>query len=680
MKRTDKEILEMLGKELEKSTESVEVPLKLRKESVVAMLKNSEKEEKDFSAKTGNNSKIIAMRRIVSIAAVFVVVVVAALFMRNGGVRVIKADTFYKGYERVEPVKSARSYEDVEKAVQEILNQQKENNKKPQTDSTEPDSANQSTTQGVIDRIIGNYSGDSEENMTYTAEPKGPEAPQGVITYSESTADIVKTDGKYIYIVKTGIDSQTGGTVEQIKIVKADPAAEMQVASTIVLADGANAGVVDECIEIHLKDNRLIAIMNSYTYSMDNAAAYNRASTVAVYYDISNPSAPVKIREHKQEGSYVSSGFNKNKLCLVTNVSLSAVIANNSEKIETIIPSFSVDGVSTKLTADEVFIAQNYPEASFLFITVTDVSDLKKPVGRLAVLGSGKDVYCLENTVAVARGFTSEETKPEVKSLTEIYRFETGGSEIAFAGSFVANGSLSGGISIDEENGNIKLLTYDAGANNFYILNKKMEYVSGLTGIFPNEKVKSIKYIGSNAYFVAGDDNEKTVIVDISDPSKPKAAGNISTEGFSQELYAVSDTALLGIGSAENGSVRISLFDVSNPNNPEAVSEYILEGSFSLPSVDDGRCVLLDSEKMLFGIPVVNHTAATDTDISAYILFNVADGKITPVGTYNHDTSCTGDAAVRGLCVGNTLYTVSGEKVAAFDIEKCTLIASQTVQ
>lgn len=669
MKKTDMEILDMLRTELEKSSESIEVPLKLRKENIVEMLKNSKSDEKDFSAKTGTNNKIVVLRRLTAVAAVLVVVVVAALFMRTGGVRVIKTETFYKGYESVEPVKSARSYEDVEKAVLKILDNKSES-KKPQTDSTKPNGQSQSVTKGA-----------SDEKIEFTAEPAKPAVAQGVVSYGDFTADIVKTDGNYLYIVTTGVDSKTGGSVEQIKIVKAAPAENMQVVSTIVLADGAKAGVVDECIEIYLKNNRLIALMNSYTYSMDGSAAYGSTSTVAVHYDISDPSAPVKLREHRQGGSYVSSGFYENRLCLVTHVSISAAAAKAADGAE-IIPSFSVDGTAAQLTAEEVFIAVNDPEASFLFITVTDTSDLSKPVGRLAVLGSGKEVYCLEHTVAVARGFVSVESdsKAEHKTLTEIYRFEISGSEIKFTGSCVIKGSLAGGISADKESGNLKFLACESGSNNFYVLNEKMEFVSGLTGIFPNEQIKSIKYIGSNAYFVAGDDNEKTVIVDISDPSKPKAAGNISTDGFSQELYAVSDTALLGVCSDEDGSASIVLFDVTNPNSPEAVSSYVLEGEVALPSAGDGRCVLLDSEKMLFGIPVVSRNPATDAEISAYILFNVADGSITPVGTYNHDTSFTGDAAVRGICIGGTLYTVSGERVVAFDIENSTLISSQLIR
>ena len=69
----------------------------------------------------------------------------------------------------------------------------------------------------------------------------------------------------------------------------------MQVVSTIVLSDGASASTVDECIEIYLKNNKLIALLNRYSYSLGGTAGYDKISTVAVYYDISDPSSPKNL-------------------------------------------------------------------------------------------------------------------------------------------------------------------------------------------------------------------------------------------------------------------------------------------------------------------------------------------------------------------------------------------------
>ncbi len=687
MKKTDKQTMDMLREELAKSSETAKVPLRLQKESVVTMLKSSDKNEKDFSLKTGNKRNIVVLRRITAAAAVIAVVIIAALYVNSGGVKIIKTDSFYKGYESVEPVKNARSYEDIEKAVREILGSKSSDSKNRKPGEGDVKSPTDSVTKGVVDRLIEGYSeyvaqsklpSDSDK---YTAETM-PAAAEGVVSYGDFRADIVKTDGEYLYIVTTGVDEKTGTTLEQIKIVKAVPAEQMQVVSTLVLSNGADSSTVDECIEIYLKNNKLIALLNRYSYSMSGSAAFDSVSTVAVHYDISDPTAPKKLREHIQDGRYVTSGLYENSLSLVTEKSIPAVSAKADLEASGVIPSYSIDGSVTKLSAEEIFIAVNDPEASYLFITVTDITDYQAPVGKLAVLGCGKEIYCSAHTVAVARGFVSVDADKngEHSSLTEIYRFNITGSSIAFSGSYIVKGSLAGGISVDEKSGYLRAATAESGSNSFYILNEKMEFVSGLTGILPGDKIKSVKHIGSNAYFVAGGENEETVIIDISDPSKPVAAGTISTEGFSKELYEISGTALLGIGAVTEDTINISLFDVSDPENPKNASVYTLEGDFSLLSEADSRSVMLDTDKKIFGLPIVNRNPSAGTEISAYILFDVSEGVISPIGTYNHDTSYTGDAAVRGTCIDGTLYTVSGERVVAFSVEDCTVISSQAIR
>ncbi len=684
MNKTDKQTLDMLREEFAKSSETAKVPLRLQKESVVTMLKNGDTKTKDFSSETGNKrNNIVVLRRFAAAAAVIAVVIMTALYVNSGGVKVIKTDSFYKGYEAMEPVKNAKSYKDVEKAVQEILINKTAEATKPSVSETDGEKQTDSEIKGVVDSLIEGYSeyvaqaNSPEKVIEYEAEEQSLVS-QGVVFNGDFNADIVKTDGKYLYIVTTAVDEKTGATVEQIKIVKAAPAEEMQVVSTLVLSDGVNASIVDECIEIYLKNNKLIALINRYSYALSGTKASDKTATVAVYYDISDPASPKKLREHVQEGGYVTSGLYENRLNLVTEKS----IPSTASQADGVIPSYSINGEEFKLNAEDIFIAVNDPEASYLFITVTDISDLKAPVGRLAVLGSGKEIYCSAQTIAVARGFVSKEPDENGvhDTLTEIYRFNINGSSVEFSGSYIVNGSLAGRISVDEKSGYLKAATTLTDSANIYILSEKMEFVSGLTGILNNKKIKSVKFIGGNAYFVAADEKEETVIIDLSDPTKPSVAGSISTEGFSQELYSVSPSTLLGISTTADNTTGILLLDVSDPKKPKSTSVYKLEGDFVIPSQADSRCIWLDTEKNLFGIPVINKNPSAGKDISAYILFDVADGAITPVGTYNHDTAYTGDAAVRAVCIGQNLYTVSGERVVAFSIDECTVISSQAIR
>ena len=196
MKKTDKQTLDMLREELAKSSETAKVPLRLQKESVVTMLK-SDADEKDFSSKTGNKKNIVVLRRITAAAAMIAVVIVAALFVNSGGVKVIKTDTFYKSYESVEPVKNAKSYEDIEKAVREILNNKSTESKKPHSGNDNAQALTNAVTKGVVDRLIEGYS----EYVAQANLPEGPEyaaeevpaVAQGVVSYGDFKADIVKT-------------------------------------------------------------------------------------------------------------------------------------------------------------------------------------------------------------------------------------------------------------------------------------------------------------------------------------------------------------------------------------------------------------------------------------------------------------------------------------------------------
>lgn len=76
---------------------------------------------------------------------------------------------------------------------------------------------------------------------------------------------------------------------------------------------------------------------------------------------------------------------------------------------------------------------------------------------------------------------------------------------------------------------------------------------------------------------------------------------------------------------------------------------------------------MLAAEEEIFGIPVLKADKENGTEISAYVIFDVSGGKIAPLGTYNHDLSYIGDAAVRGTFIEDILYTVSGKKIVSFD-------------
>ena len=680
MRKKDKQTIEMLREEFSKQSDGINVPLKLQKQSVVKMLRDSEgKEIKDFSGETGanKNSNIIGLRKLTAIAAMLAVIVGCALFMRyESGVMVIPSD--YSGRSGV-LVKSAESYEEIERTVEKILGKEEKPSGKPEN---EADKNNVSTTQqNIIDRFFG---GKSAAEDSYKSEKTDVEnvVVEKVEAISKIEADIVRTDGTYIYVAAKGVNAETGTSVEQIKIVKAVPANEMSIAATINLSDTGSASEVDDCFEIYLEGNKLIALMNRYSYTLSDSNAYDKLSAVAVYYDITDPTSPVKIREHVQDGKYVSSGITGENLCLVTAKSLSAASAEAEA-----IPSYSVNGEVNVPKAGNIFIAVNDPEASYLFVTSTNISDFTDDVDCLAVLGSGKTVSCSSDAIVFTRGFVSVDADEEGnrKTLTEIYRFDFGEDSIGFAGSYVVDGSVIGNIYFNPVSGGTVIASKSVASTGVYVLNEKMELVGKLEGLHQGENISGIKFIGTNCY-IYPEGIESATVVDFSDPAKPRKTGAFENMSFAETVYSLSDTMLICLEAVSpqdsaQGVIELSLLEADASALPKVLSEYELTGKLVLPNKNDTKSIMVDTEKNLLGIPTVKINPSTGAKMSSYVLLSVSEGTISPVGIYNHDAgSVFGDTAVRATDIGDMLYTVSGNKITAFSISEGSVAGTQIIK
>ena len=683
MKKTDKQTLDMLRGEFSKSTESVQVPLRLQKESVVTMLKNSDAKTKDFSSKTGNKrNNVVMIRRIAMAAAVFAVVIVAAMtYFNRGGVKVIKTDT-YNSYNKEKPVMSAMDYSDIVKAVQEIRNIKSANSGKPITDAANTLAQTNPENQAIVggyNEYVAQATDDEKTNLgaNVLSDPN-PGNSSGNI----NKADIIKNDGKYIYIAATENDPSSGAIIEQINIIKADPAEEMQVVKKLVLYDGKDSNLNQNCVEIHLKDNMLTAIMKENAHQTVSGVLYNKKSTVAVTYDITDPTAPVEVRRHTQDGEYITSELYGNNLRIVTKKSIPDLSANAEADKNNVIPSFTVNGKTTSLSAEELFIAVNDPEASYLFITVTDISKPDAEPGRLAILGAGKDIYNLTNAIVVARGFVSVEADENGSygSLTEICRFNISGTSIKFIGSYVTEGSLISGNAVDEYNGYLRAAITDAGAHSICVFNDKMEFVCCISDLFADKKTESVKFIGNKAYFISENESGDEIwIVDISDPKKPEAGIRIPAEGFLKMLSPVSENVVLVITensfAGQNG--KYYLCDVTDAKNPVIISYYEMSEGYYFSMSTDQRQAVLDTEKMIFASPVRCVDDTTEEILSIYLVFDISDNEFKYKGLFEYN----GEDAFVSRCIisGDTFYTVSGTTITAFSTEEQKMISSVSI-
>ena len=678
MKKNGKHIEDLLKQDML----NTEIPEGLRKDKIVEMLK----EQRDFSDKTGNVIDIGAARdtapkrgisaaviqRVATAAAAVAIIIVSVLFARvNTDVKIIGTEPMFGNYNSENLIIKVSSYDEIEQAVQNALQKDKANI------SAESPSGNSDSTQ-VENVSLGQISNAfviDDSVVLETAVSAYQAGGDLVETVTGLKADIVKSNGEYLFVAGSGMLKEE--KAETVTVIKALPAEEMAVVSTIVLSDNNSSNSIDECIEIYLKDNKLIAVMGRDSYVMEDKAAYGKSSTAVLYYDISNPDEPQKIREHIQDGKYIVSGITESGgLYLITE---KAVAAAQTESI----PVYTVDGNQTKPLAEDIFMAVNDPEAAFTFITVTDIGDFSKPVDCLAFFGSiSGRLYISGDSVMISRSFISVEPDENGvhANLTEIYRFDISKSTVTFAGSYAVNGFLPGNPVVDEKTGWLTVVATDAESTRLYVLDEKMEFVSGLDGIFPGEKIKSTKFYGKNCYIISGGNGETTMIISLADLKNPQKTTVVSTSGLNDRLFSAGDEMAIRIGGKNQGDIlkdiNIALLDMSDPSNPGSLDLYNLSDfSNGISLIDNNGIMIMQDEKIL-GIPVMRKDAANKEAVLAYALFEFANGKIEPVGCFNHETKVDGATAVRGTCIGDVFYSITGNKIVAFSISEETRIAS----
>jgi Beta propeller domain len=115
----------------------------------------------------------------------------------------------------------------------------------------------------------------------------------------------------------------------------------------------------------------------------------------------------------------------------------------------------------------------------------------------------------------------------------------------------------------------------------------------GLSG----EQVYAVRFLSDRAYVVTFRRTDPLYVIDLADPSDPKVAGELKTNGYSDYLLPVGPEGsglLLGVGKDATATglvqgVKVSLFDVANPAAPKELASRVLGRAGSVSGLDFGR-------------------------------------------------------------------------------------------
>lgn len=496
--------------------------------------------------------------------------------------------------------------------------------------------------------------------------------------YSETTtqvegvdeADVVKTDGKYIYVLsKRNYKLRIIKAGKEPKQVATIPLDELPSYDKNLYLSGDRLVIYGTRTENKTPTKTEDSIVSySQSFSDRNIVYGSIRETVSLIYDISNPEKPKKVIECVQDGACSDSRLIGDKLYMISNYNI--VNSNvDMDKPETYVPTVYCGESGGAIKADCIYINPDVNSLCYTVICGYDVTD-GKIIGTQSILGGTYTVYCsTENIIAV--GNSGEETR--------VTRYAINDGKVVFKAEGSIKGSLLNQFSIDEYKGYFRFVTTEQiwrkgggetvfysseTSNSLYVLDDELKQVGSITDLAPDERVYSVRFMGDVAYFVTFRQVDPLFSADLSDPKDPKIIGKLKIPGFSNYMYPYGDGKLLGIGqdadekTGRTGNVKLSMFDISDPSNVTEGSKKILDISYS-EALYNHKAILVDFEKNLIAFDGYTNTGMV------YNIYEFKNEKFKLLKQIKIDLN--GNEA-RSLYIGEEFYIITEQTIWVYDI------------
>jgi hypothetical protein len=190
----------------------------------------------------------------------------------------------------------------------------------------------------------------------------------------------------------------------------------------------------------------------------------------------------------------------------------------------------------------------------------------------------------------------------------------------------------------------------DEDANNIFVLQDTgdaLEVIGGITGIAPGEDIFAVRFMGDTGYIVTFEQTDPLFVIDLSTPTEPELRGELHIPGFSTYLHPIGDDLLIGIGRDGDDDGRIfgtqlSLFDVSNPDDPRRIHSAVVtdreDGYSWSEAAHDHHAFTWYGSRDLLAIPVTTESWGDEgyEHFSGIALFHITRDGITPAGRVSH--------------------------------------------
>ena len=506
-------------------------------------------------------------------------------------------------------------------------------------------------------------------------------------------ADIVKTDGEYIYYVCR----------DKVIIVNTKNDKDLKIETEINYNKESFYPK-----EIFISENRLIIIgqINNY-YGLEKVdlvdvayPSYKNNFTIAKIYNTENKSKPKLAREIELQGNYLSSRMIGNNVYLISNQYMYSYLFRNCKIEDMDEDDFKPKYVDTVIGKNEncidyrdIYYFPDSEDTSYLNIAGFNIYN-NEAANVNSYLGAGDGIYSSEKNLYITRvkyEYKDSRTYGYYNNYdvnTYIYKFKLEDAKATYINVGSVPGKVLNQFSMDEEEEYFRIATTDyktwnseTSTNNLYVLNENLEVVGKIEGLAKGEKIYSVRFMGNRAYMVTFVETDPLFVIDLSKPTNPTVLGELKIPGYSKYLHPYDDNHIIGFGentkTNEYGGVvtdgmKMALFDVSDPNNPkELYSVDIGERGTYSELLYNHKALLFSKEKNIIAFPVsISEETGkyyTDVKFQGAIVYGLdLDKGFTLKGTIAHMQIEDGyrdydyeKAVERIIYIKDNLYTLS---------------------
>ncbi|HEY6886381.1 MAG TPA: beta-propeller domain-containing protein [Solirubrobacter sp.] len=486
--------------------------------------------------------------------------------------------------------------------------------------------------------------------------------------------DVIKTDGRRIFTV-------TDGTLRVI-----DPSGV--VTGTLAL-DGNEHRLL-------LRGNRVLVIANkgaspaSVPEGVPVAPMVAPLSSTTIVTEIDVSGAPKVSRTMEVPGRFVDARQNGAVARLVIDAVPQPIIPPEGESVgeavddtklgdflgRTVLKS-NLSGKTFRRNlapCDAVTHPNQFSGLDVLAILTVDLDRGMYSLDRDGVMAGAQVVYGSSGSLYVAsqRYVRALELGTDVPEgmRTEIHRFDVSDPAKTV---YTASGSVPGFIlnsyALSEFNGDLRVASTEqppwqpggpavTQSSRVTVLRQdgaKLNPVGAVGGLGEGERIYAVRFMGERGYVVTFRQMDPLYTLDLSDPAAPKVVGELKIPGYSAYLHPVGENLLLGVGR-EGGSVKTSLFDVSNLAAPREVTNLQFPNSSS--SVEqEPHAFLFWAPKKLVVMPLQTYQPA----FTGAVGIHVEPNALSEVGRIVHHVDARPENAPveRSLVIGDKLYSLS---------------------